>query len=169
MSLLSESEAEDEHRRGWRMTLDQLLSRGEVRAELIEFDVPMTSARAAAEALGCSEAAILKSLVIEGEGLRYLVAVLPGHRRIDWEKLKQETGIVQPRFVPGPRVLAITGYPAGGVPPVGHCPGVQVVIDASVLDLGTGYGGGGRPEVLLRIDAEELVRATGGHIVQIAR
>lgn len=150
------------------MTLTELLDRGALRAELIELDVPMTSARAAAEVLGCSEAAILKSLVIEGEGPRFLVAILPGDRRIDWRKLEQATGIGRPRFVPGPRVLEVTGYPAGGVPPVGHPAGVQVVIDASVLDLPTGYAGGGRPEALLRIDSDELVRATGGLVAPIA-
>ena len=62
----------------------------------------------------------------------------------------------------------ITGYPVGGVAPVGHAEPVPVVIDQAVMRLPVAYGGGGADEVLLEIEPFAILRLTGATVADIA-
>jgi len=65
-------------------------------------------------------------------------------------------------------VLAVTGYPVGGVPPVGHRGQVQTVLDSRAAALPIAYGGGA-PDLLLRIQPLDVVRLTGATVAANTR
>jgi prolyl-tRNA editing enzyme YbaK/EbsC (Cys-tRNA(Pro) deacylase) len=72
------------------------------------------------------------------------------------------------RFAKPEVVLRVTGYPAGGTPPLGHKENLQVFVDQGLLAYDIGYGGGGSPELLLEIAPNELIRATGATVSDIS-
>jgi prolyl-tRNA editing enzyme YbaK/EbsC (Cys-tRNA(Pro) deacylase) len=64
-------------------------------------------------------------------------------------------------------VRAITGYPVGGVPPLGHPRRLRTLIDRRVLDQPEVFAGGGAVDALLRITPAEIVRVTGAEKVDV--
>src|SRR5207237_3757676 len=86
----------------------------ELRLE--EFATGTPTARAAAEAVGCELGAIGKSIVFDCDG-RVVVALIPGDRRADPEKVAAAVGAARARVVPAADVEAATGFPAGAVAP----------------------------------------------------
>ena len=78
------------------------------------------------------------------------------------------------RFGPATRladqatVLAVTGFPAGGVSPVAHATPIRVVIDRRAAALDVVYGGGGAEDVLLRIRPRDIMRLTSAEVADIA-
>jgi Cys-tRNA(Pro)/Cys-tRNA(Cys) deacylase len=91
-----------------------------------------------------------------------LVVVLPGDRRVDFKAVARVAGCAKVRFASPERALQETGYPPGGTPPLGYPGPLRVIVDEAVLQYPEGYGGGGRPELLLRIQPRELLRVTKG-------
>lgn len=149
--------------------LREYLSKNNVDAELIDMGKPMTTAKAAADLLNVPVGEIFKSLVLVDHDGRPLVVVLPGDLRLDQNALARLTGAKKLKFAPEDVVLKVTGYPAGGTPPLGHLQGLAVYVDEKVLTCEVGYGGGGHPDWLLRIRPEELVRATGATVAPLSR
>jgi prolyl-tRNA editing enzyme YbaK/EbsC (Cys-tRNA(Pro) deacylase) len=73
------------------------------------------------------------------------------------------------RLADAATVEAITGYPVGGVPPLGHPQLLRTLIDRRVLAEPEVYAGGGALNALLRIAPAEIVRWTGAETVDVAR
>ena len=70
-------------------------------------------------------------------------------------------------------VIELLGYPAGGVPPIGHRTKLPVIVDASVLATAerTGkplYGGGGDDHTMMEIRVEELQAVTQGIVMAVS-
>src|SRR5262245_42168738 len=103
----------------------------------------------AATAIGVNEEQIIKSLLFCDRRGDCVLAVAAGTARIDRALLAAATGLDRPRLADPHTVLAKTGFPAGGVAPVGHATPVRVVIDRRAAELELVYGGGGAEEVLL--------------------
>lgn len=148
----------------------------------------------AAAALGVEAERIIKSLLLliklpgRGDpprgGTEYLnpqpvLVISNGERRVDYRAIAAYFGVGRKKveFAPAEVVLALSGYPAGGVPPFGHRSTVPVILDAAVLalpggDAATVYGGGGDDCTMLEITVGELRRVLQPEILlaeQMAR
>jgi prolyl-tRNA editing enzyme YbaK/EbsC (Cys-tRNA(Pro) deacylase) len=136
---------------------------------------------AAAAVLGVEPDQIIKTLLFTvksapGESEPPLVVVIShGERRVDKARLAAHLGVgkKQVTLASAERVLAATGYPVGGVPPVGHRASLPVLLDASVLTLrerygGLIYGGGGDDRTMLRLTVDELLRLCRPTIVALS-
>ncbi|HHW54440.1 MAG: YbaK/EbsC family protein [bacterium] len=123
---------------------------------------------AAAAALGVREEQIIKSLVFLVEGKPFL-AIANGNRRVSYKKLAALLGVGRRQVKLAPRELTreLTGYEGGVMPPFAHKEKLSTLVDRAVLDQELVYGGTGHPRVLLSIQPEELVRVTGGRVVDI--
>ena len=66
-------------------------------------------------------------------------------------------------------VLAVTGFVAGGVAPVGLLKPATVLLDESLKRFPDIWAGGGVPEALLRLRVDDLPRATGGAFADVAQ
>lgn len=138
-------------------------------AEGLDLGVPMKTADAAAQALSVPVSRIFKWLVVQGGRPEDVaVVVLAGDARLEKEAVARALGWRKASLAPAEVALGRTGYAPGGTPPVAHCEALPVVVDEPFLALGTGYAGGGRPE-LLRIGGAEIVRLTGALVARVGR
>ncbi|WP_224925850.1 aminoacyl-tRNA deacylase [Bacillus pumilus] len=114
-----------------------------------------------AAALGFRERQMIKTLIFEtGEGEQLLVMV-GADQHIKSGKLKKAAGSRNIKMASPEKVLEVTGYRIGSIPPFCWQPeGFRTIIEASLLDediLGVGAGEWGN-EIL--ITPEQLVKAS---------
>lgn len=138
--------------------LISFLSAHGIPATFLAPGVPMPTVPSAAAAIGVAERQILKTLLFCARDGRCVVAIARGTKRVDRQRLAAASGVPGLRVAPPDQVLAVTGYPAGGVSPVGFSEPVQVIVDEAVIDLPVAFGGGGHESLLLQIEPAEIVR-----------
>ena len=105
-----------------RRVQDALAARGFAN-RVLELEQPVKTATAAADAVGCTVAQIVKSLVFRVAGGaapgRAVLVLASGAKRVDTAKLATLLGeavvMGDPRFV-----RETTGFAIGGIPPLGH-------------------------------------------------
>lgn len=136
-----------------------------LRREVIELAVHARTSQQAADALGVTVGQIVKSLVFTADGRPLLVAA-SGVNRVDERRLGELAGGRIRRADPD-TVKRATGYTIGGVPPIGLDTALTVYIDRDLLGYDLVYAAAGRPECVFPIAPDELVRATGGQVVDI--
>jgi len=151
-----------------RHLLHAQLEQRQIEGAIVTMGVAMHTAALAAHELGVPLGGIFKSIVLMDDKGIPLLAVVPGDKRVNLKRLSALAGCKSLRFAPPDVVLAVTGYPAGGTPPVGHAQALRVFADLGILAYSEGYGGGGSPELLLKIRPEEVVRATQATVADIA-
>jgi prolyl-tRNA editing enzyme YbaK/EbsC (Cys-tRNA(Pro) deacylase) len=121
----------------------------------------------AAAAIGVSESSILKSLVFSAPDGQLVLAIAAGPARIDRRRLAATAGFPKLTLADPAVVLEATGFPAGGVAPIGHRTPLQVILDAGAAALHVAYGGAGTEHSLLRIAPADIIRLTGATVAQI--
>jgi prolyl-tRNA editing enzyme YbaK/EbsC (Cys-tRNA(Pro) deacylase) len=118
----------------------------------------------AAEAVGCEESEIAKSIVFVADGDPVL-CVASGRHRIDVDKLADELDVAEVRQATAGEVRAATGYAIGGVPPFGH--DVPVLFDESLLEHERVWAAAGDPNSLFCVDPRELAGSIGARVVGV--
>ncbi len=146
---------------------DALLADGFTNT-VIELDVPVKTAAAAAEAVGCSAAQIVKSLVFRGTNTGTAVLVVAsGGDRISEAKLGLLLG--EPVAMAPPKLVReVTGFAIGGIPPLGHAQRLDTLVEARLLSLGGLWAAAGHPNSLFALQPDELVRMTRGRVAELA-
>ncbi|HXR11550.1 MAG TPA: YbaK/EbsC family protein [Gaiellaceae bacterium] len=139
-----------------------------VDARLEEFPEGTPTAAAAAEAVGCDRAQIVKSLVFVCDELPVL-ALVPGDRRADAEKVAAAASARYARVARPEEVVSATGFEPGAVAPF-PAPGVsRVLMDRSLLLHELVWIGAGSPKHMAGIaprDLARLARATIGDLAE---
>ncbi len=130
--------------------------------------VPMSTVPLAARAIGVPEDQILKTLLFIGDSGEFVVAIANGTHRIDRDRLAHAAELRKPRPANPADVIAVTGYPAGGVAPLGLPATVPVIIDAAAAELSFAYGGGGQESLLLRVQISDVIRCNNALVADIA-
>jgi prolyl-tRNA editing enzyme YbaK/EbsC (Cys-tRNA(Pro) deacylase) len=143
------------------------LRAGGVEAGVRRFDVPVPTAVAAAEALGCAVGAIANSLVFEADGAPVLVLASGAHR-VDTAKVAALLGVQRVRRASAEFVLAATGQEVGGVAPVGHPAPLRTVVDVDLAAHPLLWAGGGDHHTMFSATYEDLLRVTDGVPAAIA-
>ncbi|HKS77696.1 MAG TPA: YbaK/EbsC family protein, partial [Gaiellaceae bacterium] len=103
----------------------EVLQRAGIDARVEEFPEGTPTAGAAARAVGSSRAQIVKSLVFICDG-RPTLALVPGDRRADENKVAAAAGARHARVARPDEVVASTGFEPGGVAPF-PAPGISQV------------------------------------------
>lgn len=138
--------------------------------ELIVVELPDSTRTAmeAAQAIGCQVGQIAKSLVFKGKrSERPLLVVASGANRVN-EKII-EALISEPLGKADADFVRLhTGYTIGGVPPVGHAEPLLTYIDQDLLHYHEIWAAAGTPNAVFRLAPTDLVRMTGGEVIQIA-
>jgi prolyl-tRNA editing enzyme YbaK/EbsC (Cys-tRNA(Pro) deacylase) len=140
---------------------------GGVQADIRRFDVPVPTAVAAAEVLGCEVGAIANSLVFAADGEPLLVLASGAHR-VDTGKVAALIGAEKVRRAAPEFVLAATGQEVGGVAPVGHPAPLRTVVDVDLAGYPLLWAGGGDHHTMFSATYEDLLRVTGGVAAAIA-
>ena len=145
----------------------QTLRDGQVAADVRRFDVPVPTAVAAAEVLGCEVGAIANSLVFDADGEPLLVLASGAHR-VDTATVAALLGVQRVRRASPEFVQAATGQEVGGVAPVGHPAPLRTVVDIDLAAFGLLWAGGGDHHTMFSATYEDLLRVTGGVAAAIA-
>ena len=141
--------------------LRKFIEKNGINARLIKTGKVSTVSEAARE-MKCRRDQIIKSIVLISEKGDGFVAVVDGMSKVDVEKVHQVVG-EKLRIADRVEVERLTGFPAGGVPPVGH--GRLTLIDSRVFKNSLVYGGGGDEYHLVEISPDEIVRANSGRVL----
>jgi prolyl-tRNA editing enzyme YbaK/EbsC (Cys-tRNA(Pro) deacylase) len=143
------------------------LKKHDLHYEFMAPGTPMPTVLSAAAALGVPPELILKTLLFVGDEGTYVVAIANGTNRIDRDRLAQAAAILDPRPANPTDVIAVTGYPAGGVAPLGLPASVPVIVDAATAALNFAYGGGGLEHLLLRVRVSDVIRCNNALVADI--
>lgn len=140
----------------------------QLAGEVVWLPEPTPTVEAAARAAGTAPERIAKSILFLADGAPVLV-VASGLARVDHRRLAGHLNLNRKklRLADAPTVLAVTGYPVGSVPPLGHPAPLRTVVDVSVLAQPEVFAGGGAVDALLRIAPAEIVRATGAQTADV--
>ena len=135
--------------------------------EIREFDESTHTARDAAAALGCPVAAIASSLVFMADDAPLLIMTSGAHR-VDLDLVARTLGLGEVRRATPEEVRDATGYPIGGVAPVGHPGPVRTLVDDALRDHAVLWASAGTPRAVFSTTYDDLVRITGGDEVTVA-
>jgi prolyl-tRNA editing enzyme YbaK/EbsC (Cys-tRNA(Pro) deacylase) len=139
----------------------------DLEVDFISPGVPMPSVPLAAQAIGVPEDQILKTLLFAGADGDFVVVIANGTRRVDCGRLADAAAIRKPRPANSADVIAVTGFPAGGVAPLGLPASVPVIVDAATAALSFAYGGGGQEHLLLRVQIPDVIRCNNALVADI--
>jgi len=135
--------------------------------EIREFDESTHTARDAAAALGCPVGAIASSLVFIADGQPLLIMTSGAHR-VDVDLVAGTLGIGELRRATPEEVRDATGFPIGGVAPVGHPRPLRTLVDDALHGYDVLWTSAGTPRAVMSTTFDQLVRMTGGDEVTVA-
>lgn len=134
---------------------------------VVEFPESTRTAQDAANAIGCQVEQIVKSLVFQRQpsGKPVLIAASGGNR-VNEKRIKEILGekIVRAE---AEFVREVTGFPIGGVPPVGHTQPIETIIDEDLMQYDEIWAAAGTPNAVFRLSPPELAQITGGKVARI--
>jgi prolyl-tRNA editing enzyme YbaK/EbsC (Cys-tRNA(Pro) deacylase) len=151
--------------RNVRAVIDAGTARG-ITIEPRSFPEGTKTAADAAAAIGVDVGQIVKSLVflVDGEPVMALVA---GDNQLDEKKLSAAHGGGKVTRADADAVRAATGFPIGGVPPLGH--DLPIHVDRDLLRFDEVWAAAGTWTDVFPIAPNELVRVSGGDVADLAK
>ena len=139
-------------------------------ARIVSPGKPMPTVPLAAAAVGCPVDQIIKTVVFATHGGQPVIGIANGTRRIDRRRLAEAAGVESLRLASPKLVLAVTGYPAGGVSPIGIREyDTPVFIDPFVLEQEIVFGGAGSEDDLVELHPEDLLRNAAAMVAAITQ
>ena len=140
-----------------------VLREAAVDARIEEFADGTPTAADAAKAVGCTKAEIVKSLVFVCDG-RPVLALVPGDKRADAQRLSAAAGAGYARVAKPEEVISATGFEPGAVAPF-PAPNVsRVLMDRSLLRHELVWIGAGSERHMAGIVPADLVRLAKAEI-----
>src|SRR5215212_5303084 len=125
---------------------------------------PTRTVGEAASAVGCSDGQIAKTLVFVADGDPVLV-VASGAHRVDEEALGDIFDVAEVRKANPDEVRVATGYPVGGVSPLG-CQ-LPVAFDEDLLRYDVIYVAGGDGNTLFEVEPRLLADAIKATVARV--
>ncbi len=120
----------------------------------------------AAAAIGVEVGQIVKSLVFLVDGAP-VMALVAGDNQLDEKKLAAAHGGGKVARADADAVRAATGFPIGGVPPLGH--DLPIHIDEDLLRWDEVWAAAGTWTDVFPITPDDLVRVSAGTVADVAR
>ncbi len=130
-------------------------------SRVLELDGSTRTADEAAATLGVEVAQIVKSLVFVADGEPVLMLV-PGDRRVDTAKARSFLKADHFERADADMVREATGFPIGGVPPVGHASELLTLLDTGLGRHEVLWAAAGTPRAVFPTTEEELLALTAG-------
>jgi Cys-tRNA(Pro) deacylase len=122
----------------------------------------------AANAIGCDVAQIVKSLIFAVDG-EVVLAYVSGVNQLDERKLAAAAGGLKCQRVDADLVRETTGFPIGGVPPIGHATALRVFIDPDLLQHEVVWAAAGTWHDVFPLTPADLERVSDGVVVDLKR
>jgi Cys-tRNA(Pro) deacylase len=126
------------------------------------------TAQDAASAIGVEVGQIVKSLVF-GVDDEIVMALVSGSNQLDEKKLAAAAGGSKCKRVDADAVRAATGFPIGGVPPLGLATQLRIFIDPDLMQYDEVWAAAGTWNDVFAVSPRELATATAGVVVDLRR
>jgi len=126
------------------------------------------TAQDAASAIGVAVGQIVKSLVFAVDG-ELVMAYVSGANQLDEKRLAAAAGGAKCSRVDADAVREATGFPIGGVPPLGLATQLRIFMDLDLLQYDEVWAAAGTWNDVFPIDPRDLQRVTNGVVVEIKR
>ena len=145
--------------------IQSVLNQYGLKLTVMELAASTRTAKEAAEAIGCEIAQIAKSLIFKGKNSQQPVLIIAsGGNRVNESKIREYAGEAiekaDPEFV-----LHHTGYPIGGVPPIGHETKIKPFLDEDLFQYPIIWAAAGTPNAVFQIAPADLLKITRGQVV----
>lgn len=140
-----------------KMNLKAYLIRAKIDFEFFEKQETHT-AEAAAKALGVSLDRIIKSIVFVDENNSPLLAIVRGDQHVSRKLFQQVLNVKKAKIASRKFAEHITGYPTGGIPPIGHKNQLKTVVDPLVLEHMFMWAGGGTRKKMVKLITADILR-----------
>jgi prolyl-tRNA editing enzyme YbaK/EbsC (Cys-tRNA(Pro) deacylase) len=127
----------------------------------------VSTAAAAAAALGVEVGQIANSLIFDADG-KPLLVLTSGAHRVDTTKVAALVEAEMVRRATPEFVRQHTGQSIGGVAPVGHPAPVRTLVDKALEPYAEIWAAGGIPHAVFPTTFAELVRITAGTPAEVA-
>lgn len=134
--------------------------------KIILFEESTHTSELAAQALGVTSGQIAKSLVFMADGQPLLV-VTCGDKKVNTKLLAKAVNAKKIRFADAEQVAEHTGFPPGGVSPLGLLTDIPVYLDQSLYDYDVVYAAAGTANSALPVFPERLKEVTGAEIINV--
>ena len=135
--------------------------------EVRPFPEGTRTAEDAARAIGVELGQIVKSLVFAVDG-EAVLALVPGDRRLDEAALARAAGGESCARLDANAVREATGFPVGGIPPLGHVNELRVFADEGLLRYEVVWAAAGTPHENFGVDPSALVSAVRATVAQLS-
>ena len=145
----------------------RVLRAAAIDARLEELPTRTPTAEAAAQAVGCDQSQIVKSLVFVCDE-RPVLALVPGDRRADAARIAESSGAERARIASAEEVVAATGFEAGGVAPFPVDGVTRVLLDRGLLVHDFVWIGAGSSRHMAALAPLDLVRLAQAEAADIS-
>ena len=121
-------------------------------------------AEEASRATGIPLNGFAKTLVFVNEFGNPFVAILRGDLQVNRHLLQKLTGFKSVKTAPIEVAEKATGFPTGGIPPIGHKTKMPTFIDKGLLRSKSVWCGGGSKSKLVRLQVSDVLRMSKGKV-----
>jgi Cys-tRNA(Pro) deacylase len=111
---------------------------------------------------------IVKTLVFVDQDSKPLIAIVRADCNVNRHKLESCSGSKSVKIASDESAEKTTGYPTGGIPPVGHRKKLPVYLDKQVLNNDYVWCGGGTRTRLVKLKMQDIVSLVAPHICDIS-
>ena len=136
-----------------------------LKVDVKTLERPTRTVGEAADAVGCEPGQIAKTLVFVADGDPVLV-VASGAHRVDEEALCDIFDVAEVRQASPDEVRVATGYPVGGVSPLG-CDGLPVAFDEELMQYELIYVAGGDGNTLFAVEPRTLAESVKAQVARV--
>jgi len=112
---------------------------------------------------------IIKTLVFVDQDSKPLIAIIKADSKVSRHKLEACSGSNSIHLASNEFAEKVTGYPTGGIPPVGHKKKLPVYIDSRVLVNENVWCGGGARTRLVRLNTKDIMRLVSPEVCDISQ
>ena len=134
----------------------QLLKKEDVPFEVVTYRHEERGAAFAARATGFALARIVKTLVVALDTGVYVLALVPGDRRLDLKKTAGVFSAKRAALADAATAQRLTGYLVGGISPFGTKRPLAAVMDTGLLEGGRVMINAGRRGMMLQMNPRDI-------------
>jgi Cys-tRNA(Pro)/Cys-tRNA(Cys) deacylase len=121
----------------------------------------------AADSLDVPVGEVAKTVVFVDQDGSPVLAIVRGAVKVRQNEFARKVGAKKLRLATAEEVLRFTGFPAGGVSPVGNLCRERVFMDGALMELKEVYAGGGSDDCVLKIRPADILRGSGAQVMEM--
>ncbi|MBU4502254.1 MAG: hypothetical protein KKA79_06665 [Nanoarchaeota archaeon] len=146
--------------------LRKYLEEHDAKCEILNLNTSVATCVEAAVQMGENAEDIVKSIVFYKDDL-VIIAIVRKEDRIDKSKISKFLELTGIKLTSPDETLEKTGYPVGGVPPLGV--EAQYLMDEKAAEKEEVIAGGGNSYTLIKIKTQELLRLNKAKIIDLRK